>query len=52
MSGQIQARAQQTDRQCKNAGNLFSLGWHGHIERITNERMPKQIFTARIEGIT
>jgi hypothetical protein len=38
------------DRQCKNEENLFSLGWHGHIERINNERMPKQIVAARMEG--
>jgi len=50
MSGQIQATEQETDNG-KNEGNLFLLGWRGHIERINNERMPKQIVAARIEGI-
>jgi hypothetical protein len=50
MNGQIRATAQETDN-IKVQKIFFSLGWHGHVERINNERMPKQIDTARMEGI-
>jgi hypothetical protein len=25
------------------------LGWYGHVERMQNQRMPKQIATAKVE---
>ena len=49
-SGQRQVTAQETDN-IKRRKSFFLLGWHGHIERINNKRIPKQIVTARMECI-